>query len=549
MISQMKKKLYNSQVFHEVNLNHIQSLLANKKYKDALFLSEKHSVLYPNIIQYKKSCAFCYSALGELVKSKELWLELINNDPFHEESLINLADVELKLGRIDSAIGLLKLSSEYHPESIKSYLNMGGAYLLKGDFNAAFNVSLKAVNVDPKNPDAFQNLGSSFFNLGMFNEAKHAFDTALILNPNLQEPLISLSMILIKQDRHEKAITILEDLINKHKSSDRISLDQLKWDSSLVYLRLGNLIKGFEYYECGMSLEVRGHLIRRPSRTFKLPRWTRKSSKDLPVLVWREQGVGDEILFLTCLADLILDGFSPIIETDKRLVNIFKNSFPKCVIREACFRIEYPHDPFHNDFGSHIPMGSLMYFYRKKYEDFPNKSAYLIPDSKLISKWNKRFSIFNKNKKLVGISWKGGLNDPLRNSKYTKLIDWELILNNPNFEFINLQYGDCKEEIHEVESALGVSIHCWDDLDLKNDFDDIFALLKNLDYVVSVSTAIWMFAASVGTPTIVLLHTPHWTMFDKNYSPFFPDVKCLVTNRNQPINELLPTAISIINQQ
>jgi len=58
-----------------------------------------------------------------------------------------------------------------------------------------------------------------------------------------------------------------------------------------------------------------------------------------------------------------------------------------------------------------------------------------------------------------------------------------------------------------------------------------------------VSTAIWMFASSLGTPTTLLLNTNHWTMFDQNYTPFFPNVKCLVTEGSQVITDLLPQAL------
>jgi hypothetical protein len=192
-------------------------------------------------------------------------------------------------------------------------------------------------------------------------------------------------------------------------------------------------------------------------------------------------------------------------------------------------------------------MGSLMNFFRKNISKFPNSSGYLLPDNLLVSKWRDRISQRKKlKKKFIGISWKGGLSDPLRNFKYTKLIDWSYLLTNPNYEFVNLQYGDCSQELLEIESSLGIKIHTWDDLNLKNDIDDIFGLLANLDHLVTVSTAIWMFAASVGTPTTLLLQTNHWTMFDKNYTPFFPNVKCLVTDSSQVIPDLLPRALEML---
>jgi len=529
---------------HRSTLLKLQHYIENRRFSEVVSIASEKVKKFPDIVGYKKALAFCLGSTGDLYGSEKIWLELINIDPFDEETLINLADIELRLGKVDASLGLLKLSSEYHPKSIKAWLNMANAYLLKGDYKSALNVSLQAINIDSKNADGFQNFGSSLFNLGMFEEAKHAFETALILNPNLQESKSSLSMVLAKQNNFNASLAILNELIFYSKKTDRIPIEQLKWDASLVHLRLGNIEKGFEYYEYGMHPDVRGHLIRSPHRSFKVPKWSPSLTKEQPVLVWREQGIGDEILFLTCLRDFINIGFTPIIETDKRLISIYERSFPNIIVREAKSRIEYPHDSYYDDFGSHIPMGSLLTFFRKNLIDFPNSSGYLLPDNLLVSKWRERINQRkNLKKKIIGISWKGGLSDPLRNFKYTNLIDWSHLLMNSNYEFVNLQYGDCSQEISEVESSLGIKINTWDDLNLKNDIDDIFGLLANLDHLVTVSTAIWMFAASIGTPTTLLLNTNHWTMFDQNYTPFFPNVKCLVTEGSQVIPDLLPQAL------
>jgi tetratricopeptide (TPR) repeat protein len=525
-------------------LNKIQILLEERDYLNATNIASKYIKKYPNIQGFKKALAFCYGATGNLYGSKKLWMELININPYDEEILINLADIELRLGRVDSSLGLMKLASEYHPTSIKSWLNMAGAYLLKGEFQNALDVSLQAVNIDPKNADGFQNLGSSLFNLGMFKEARHAFETALLLNPNLQEAKSSLSMVFAKQNEFLISAEILDNLILNSKKTDRIPIEQLKWDAALIHLRLGNLSTGFEYYEYGFHPEVRGHLIRKPHRSFKVDKWTPDMPKNQPVLVWREQGIGDEILFMTCLHDLIKSGYEPIIETDKRLISIYQRSFPNVVVREALFNNAYPHDSPYEDFGSHIPMGSLMKAYRNTIDSFPNSAGYLVPDHLLVAKWRDRLKELRRpNKKIIGLSWKGGISDPLRNSKYTKLIDWSYLLSNPNFEFINFQYGDCLNEIREVEAILGIKIHRWDDLNLKQDIEDIYGLLANIDQLITVSTAVWMFSASIGTPTTLLLHTNHWTMFDQNFIPFFPNVKCLVAGNNESIPELLPQAV------
>jgi len=534
---------------HDSIFRNLQSYIENRKFNDAIVIASRQSALFPEVVGYKKCLAYCFGMVGELFKSKDLWIELVDIDPYSEETLMNLADVEHKLGRLDSALGLLKLVSQYHPTSVKPWLNMAGIHIQRNEFQECVNVSLEAIQRDPKNADGFQNLGSALFHLAMLNEAQHAFETALTLNPNIKEAKNSLGSVLFRKNKNEEALQISEELIATCLPSDRIPIEQLKWNASFIYLRLGNLKKGWEYYEEGMSPHVTGSLLRRPMRNFEAPRWTPNSPKNQTVLVWREQGIGDEIVFLTCLQDLIELGFNPIVECDKRLVQTIQRSFPTVLAREAMHRLDYPHDSLHKDFDCHIPMGSLMKHFRKEFSSFHDSGGYIKPDSNIVNKWRERLGLIANGKKTIGISWKSGLTDPLRNAKHSSLLDWSELLTIKNLEFINLQYGNCIEEIKSVEKILGVKIHTWKDLDLKNDLEDIIGLLANLDHVVTTSSAVWTFSASSGAPTSLLLHTPHWTMFNQIKIPFFPKVHCQVAALGQPVYKLLTDVIKEIGIQ
>jgi tetratricopeptide (TPR) repeat protein len=532
---------------HEFILRNLQGCIENRKFNDAINIASEKLALYPEVVGYKKCLAYCFGMVGELFKSKDLWIELVDADPYSEETLMNLADVEHKLGRLDSSLGLLKLVSQYHPSSVKPWLNMAGIHIQRNEFQECVNVSLEAIQRDPKNADGFQNLGSALFHLAMLDEAQHAFETALTLNPDIKEAKNSLGSVLFRKNKNEEALKISEELIASSITTDRIPIEQLRWNASFIYLRLGHLMKGWEYYEDGMSPHVTGSLLRRPMRSFKVPRWTPSSPKNQTVLVWREQGIGDEIIFLTCLHDLIELGFKLIVECDKRLAPLVERSFPTILAREAMHRLDFPHDSLHNDFDCHIPMGSLMRHFRQEFLNFPDSSRYIKPDSNLVDKWRERLGSIANGKKTIGLSWKSGLADPLRNAKHSSLLDWSELLTTKNLVFVNLQYGNCIDEIKHVEKILGAKIHTWEDLDLKNDVEDIVGLLINLDHVVTTSSAVWTFAASSGVPTSLLLHTPHWTMFNQNRIPFFPKVDCHLAKPDQPIFNLLTDVIKKIN--
>jgi hypothetical protein len=300
--------------------------------------------------------------------------------------------------------------------------------------------SLEAIKLDPSNADAYQNLGSSFFHLAQFDEAKHAFETALILDPNLKEAKHSLSLVLFKQGKNQESLDILNILISSHQTSDRLVLEQLEWDASLVHLRLGNLAKGWKYYESGLSPKVFGNLSRRPLRTFSVPKWTPLNSKNEPVLVWSEQGIGDEIIFMTCLQDMVDCGYVPIVECDIRLINLYQRSFPNVIFRQSKFDSIYPHSSFYNDFSSQIAMGSLLQYFRPSLSHFKDRSGFIKADPLLITKWSDRFARLNKDKLKIGISWRSSLLDPLRNTKYSNLNSWEPLFKSKRLVIIIYKY-------------------------------------------------------------------------------------------------------------
>jgi hypothetical protein len=246
--------------------------------------------------------------------------------------------------------------------------------------------------------------------------------------------------------------------------------------------------------------------------------------------VWREQGLGDEILFATCLKDLEKDSGKVIVECDRRLVETWSRSFPN-----FDFRLEaYYNDPqltsFHNDFDLHIPIGSLCGIYRKELTAFEKSGPFVVVDPEKKQKFNDRLNEAAKGTQRplrVGLCWRSGMIAPSRNSGYTAFEDWGPILETPGIQFVNLQYGKCEEELCAVEEKFGISIVRWPDLSLQSDLDDVFALMACLDTVVTVETAVNTMSAAVGLPVMTI--TPYlggWPNFGTKRYPFFPNVTC-----------------------
>ena len=173
--------------------------------------------------------------------------------------------------------------------------------------------------------------------------------------------------------------------------------------------------------------------------------------------------MGDEILYGTMYGDLLDSCEDVTIECDKRLKNIFRNSFPKYKNSFVEYGKISLNNNLFNKYDAAIYAGSLGKFFRNKIEKFSN-GRYLNVENNLIEKSKKQLS--NLSGKInIGISWKSFKNR-YSNEKSIILENFNNIFKTKNCNFINLQYGDVAEEIKNYNKKFNNKIITLEDLDL-----------------------------------------------------------------------------------
>ena len=454
-----------------------------------------------------------------------IYAKIIEQDPKHVIALNNLGGALIRCGRIDDARSMLEYSLELDPQNLHARINLGGILQAAGDLKGNLDNALKAVAIDPTSALAFNNLGSAFSDMAMFAEAKHAFETALMLDSKQVDALINLGGIEARLRNPKGAIESYEEVVRLLPSSAQQRKDAVKFYVSFEYLKLGMLEKGWDYYEGGFSPLVPAKGARSPNRKFSVPRWDGELLNGKTLLVWREQGLGDELLFATCLHELEALGGQIIVECDARLVETFTRSFPAFRVRAESFRPQMGNAPPTHDFDLHCPIGSLMRHFRRNISDFARGGAYIKPDPEKVEKFRKRLLAHVGKQKLVGICWRSGRLDPVRNLGYTNLDEWSEVLKLPGFKFVNLQYSDCESELRAAEEKLGIEIIRWPDLDLKNDLDEVFALMNCLDFTVSVQTAVVTMSNAANVPTLIVKGGGWTQLGNKDYFTWFTRCK------------------------
>ena len=518
-------------------------LSAVKLHKNGDLVNAKKAYLqvynkHPNYSGLRSSIAKVCVELNQYEDALYYSTEDLKNNPTDPAKLTSIAYIQVQLGLLNDADYNIELAFSIDPKRIENYFIKASLHTARGDDQAALQVSLKALSIDPTSSNALNNLGAALRRVGDIGSAKIAFESACILNPNLHEPFFNLAAIESLEKNPHKAIELFKQSLSKTSYTSTDKTARVNYSLGFELLTIGQLSEGWEMLDFGFHPAIPFESQRSPNRTFPVPRWTGEPLNGQRLLIWGEQGIGDELLFLTCLPDLNnIDGYI-LVECEPRLVETLSRSFPKIIFRPSSYHHTLGLPPVFNDYNLHIPMGSLMRIFRNDISDFRKSKPYILVDSEKANYFEGQLNSVCASRKRIGICWRSGKLSGQRNVNYTSLLDWGSILSAPNAAFINLQYGECEQELLDAEEKYDIQILRWPDLDLKNDIDSVLSLMSRLDIVVTIDSAVSPMAASVGL-RVLLMAQKGWNNLGTEYFPWYPNVQCFFPPENGIVAECL----------
>jgi hypothetical protein len=294
------------------------------------------------------------------------------------------------------------------------------------------------------------------------------------------------------------------------------ALAQARWNRSFTLLATGDLGAGWDEYEWRFQTAA----ARPEPREFAWPRWQGESVAGRTILVWREQGIGDELLFLTCLGDLVRGGARVTLLASPRLVSLLERAFPDVEVLPDRPGAVGPSRRF--DLQS--PLASLPRWLRRHRSAFPPAGAFLVPDAGQQATWAARLETLGSRAR-IGFCWRSGLLTPERKRHYAPSSVWLEVLRTPGVAWVNLQYDDCDAELEAFEAETGIRVARWAGEDLRDDLESVTALVSLLDGVVTAPTAVGAIAGATGVPTWQVDSGSDWTAFGEETSPWFPTLR------------------------
>lgn len=444
--------------------------------------------------------------------------EVLEGDPVEARALLLLGAVLRATGRLDEAVATARRAA-MAGASAEAHTELGLALRAQDRLVEALGSFRRAVEADTRHGRARLALGATLLELDELDEALDQLHEAQRLDPDEPAAPSNLGFVLQRMGRFRDAVGQFDEAVALSRDDPT-----LRYNRAFALLGSGDLAAGWDDYDLGFAAGDRT-----PDRHVDASRWDGAPAPDATLLVWREQGVGDELRFASCYADAADRVGKLLVECDPRLVPLLTRSFPNATVRPESA------DTHATDVDLHCPAGSLPRVLRRSLEAFPVEGGYLRADSEAVTRWRTRLGELGRGAK-VGLCWRSGHLTSSRLANYTVLDEWAPLLTLPDVEVVSLQYGPerhVEAEIAAVRERTGAVVHRWSDLDHTDDFDELAALTTALDAVVGVNTTPLMLAGALGVP-VHMLSRPHPLAFGTGRFPWMPSLRLHVRSWDEP---------------
>jgi tetratricopeptide (TPR) repeat protein len=350
---------------------------------------------------------------------------------------------------------------------------------------------------------------------GRVEEALADEHQALRLNPYFVEAYCCLQVILRAEGRIDEAIACSLKALRLRPSDPQAHLVRAQ---TLLYF--GDYEQGWKEYEWRSSSPSFGvHPISLPR-----PAWDGSPLNGRILFLRAEQGMGDTIQFIRYANLLKEQGGRIMVECQPQLVPVLRS----CPAIET---IIVPGDvpPHYDVYALLLSLPKLM---GTTLDTIPADIPYLFADPALVERWREELSGLEGFK--VGIVWQGNTMHKMDNMRSVQLELFALLAKVPGVQLVSLQVGEGSEQLAAQEGHFPV-------MDLGSRFNpeslaDIAAVLKNLDLVITVDTAIGHLAGAMGMPVwVALSFSPDWRwMLHRTDSPWYPTMRLF--RQTQPAN-------------
>lgn len=405
-----------------------------------------------------------------------------------DDPLAQVVDFLEKANHDQLASDVIDVFAQYS-NNIEQINLVAKLYLDVRNVSKAEEYALKVLDMAP-NPEskynARANLGKMYNNVNEPTKSLFYSKINAAVTPNDPDTKLEMVFSLYLLGRNDEAESILREMkANEHSLSER-HRDIVNFNLGTYDMQAGHFLKGLG----GFLINVK-----------KLELWF--SPKELPYTYWNGGiypgrtlilfmeggGIGDEFITIRWMQDLKNLGFNPVYYTTRSdIYDIFTRCGYDCIMNLD----NVPKDAMWT-YAMQVPL-----WLQVKPEQV-RRENYLHPSPESRAKW----AWVKDSKKIrIGVRWQGNAKnerDLHRRVPLDKIMPaLKSALVGRDVEYYSLQIGDGSEETVKYPELIDVA-------DQIESYDDTFALLENLDFVVSSCTSVLHAAAIMGTRTLGLI--------------------------------------------
>jgi Tfp pilus assembly protein PilF len=438
-----------------------------------------------------------HAQAGDLEEARDCYTLALHHAPGHLDGYLGLGSLLQRHGQHEEALAIYTEGIQRLPQAAQLHSNRALQLFELDRPEDALESCLEAVRLDPELFEAWHNLGLVKLHLDAPIEALQAFDRALQLRPSVLATMACRGHALRDQGRVTAALRVYEQVLRRDRGFD----DAIR---NLAYTQLlrRDFDSGWRNYQWRFGPPGP------PFRGFPFPAWRGEPLAGKSLLVLAEQGIGDEVMFASCLPEVVRTCGRCVVECNTRLAALYRRSFAAASIRagEKGDGHEWLQTIGPIDFQ--VPIGDLPRYLRRRASDFPRHNGYLLADPERLQRWRSFLDRNGAGRPAVGIVWRGGTLKTRSRSRSVPLQLFEPLLRAMPVQWVSLQRGattPVEDALLQELGVLEVSLEGGDEI------EELAALLGALDHVVSIATSVVHLAGALGRPVSVLLPLcPEW---------------------------------------
>jgi hypothetical protein len=437
-----------------------EGYIKNQKYADAEALLKQTLRVHPECQPALRMLSLLLvnnQRGGEATQHYEKLLQLDSSD---FESLNNAALCYISTGEVEKGVEYLKKALELHPDNPAAYTNLAIQHKNRGEHDQSFAIYDQGISRMPNQPELRYN-----YAIGLAEDFR--FEQAVY--------------------EYKKAIELKPDFASAH------------FNLSLLYMLMGQYEEGWKEYEWRFEFAP---VFKKFRQRFLGNEWTGQTGTNKTILIYNEQGAGDTIQFARYLPKLKEMGFKVVLEVLPELVDLMS----QCKGVDQVIQQRSKKMP---SYDYHISIGSLprVLSINEPTWDGP----YLCPTGAIESKIFDNYSKFFK----IGICWAGNPVHRYDHQRSCFLKHFKPLNSLQNTKLFSLQ-KDARPRFWAANGVVDLTEGCEDmgvvDMgDMLINFNYTAAVMRSMDYIVTVDTAIAHIAGAMGLKCKLLLpHMPDW---------------------------------------